>query len=96
MVSWPGLVAGATQINIKLPDVIPEIGGLRKRKHGGKAGAKGEKTGAKGEKRAKRWGQRAKKARANLLKIRASARVAAANLLKIGASLPNFEKNGDI
>src|SRR5437773_10407798 len=46
--------------------------------------------------RAKRWGQRAKKARANLLKIRASARVAAANLLKIGASLPNFEKNGDI
>ena len=54
MVSWPGLVAGAMQINIKLLDVIPEIGGLRKRKHGGKAGGKGrkkgEKTGAKGEK----------------------------------------------
>jgi len=78
MVSWPGLVAGAMQINIKLLDVIPEIGG-----------SEAEAWGQGG-------GQRAKKARANLLKIRASARVAAANLLKIGASLPNFEKNGDI
>ena len=24
----PGLVAGATQINIKLPDVIPTVGGF--------------------------------------------------------------------
>src|SRR5437773_7891696 len=58
--------------------------GLAEAEAWGQGGGQRAKKGRKGGK------QRAKKARANLLKIRASARVAAANLLKIGASLPNF------